>query len=168
MTCDWRGIKTGSRIRHRKPLPPPTIRYWLPANYGLCVRAVTYVRHAVVLDMPRTFERSRDRRLRAYQDMKDGCTAASAPSVRVVLPSAWEEATTEHSESVRWLNANVWSWPSPGLRHQEVHGLAETRQKWNGSSPGYCLMLTLTITEMAGEQVVLFILRSPDVADRRR
>jgi len=52
--------------------------------------------------------------------MKDGCTAASAPSVTAELPSEWEEATTEHSESVRRLNANVWSRHSPGLRHQEV------------------------------------------------
>lgn len=61
MICDWRGIKTGSRTRHRRPLPPPTIRYWLPASYGLCVRPVTYVRHAVMLDMSRKFERSREK-----------------------------------------------------------------------------------------------------------
>jgi len=112
MICDWHSIKTGSRIRQRKPLSPPNIPYWLPASYGSCIRAVTYVRHGVILDMLRTFERSRDRRLRSCQDMKDGCTAASAPSARTELSSAWEEATTEHSKNVRWLNANDWSWPS--------------------------------------------------------
>jgi hypothetical protein len=98
-----------------------------PFPYGLCFRAVTYVRHAVVLVVPRTFERSRDRRLRACQDMKDWCTAASASSAREERPSTWEEATTERRENVRWLNANVWSWPSPGLATKKCHEPAETR-----------------------------------------
>jgi hypothetical protein len=58
MICDWRSIKTGSRTKQREPLSPPTIP--LPASYGLCGWVVTYVRHAVILDMLRTFERNRE------------------------------------------------------------------------------------------------------------
>jgi hypothetical protein len=165
MICDWRSVKTGRRTRQREPLSPPTIPYWLPAIYGLCVRAVTYVRHAVILYMPRTFERSRDRRLRACQDMKDGCTAASAPSAKAERPPVWEEATTEHSENARWLNANVWSWPIPGLATKKCMSRLNSAE-WNDSFPGY--YFDDDDYRDGWRTGGLFILRSPDVADGPR
>jgi hypothetical protein len=159
MICDWRSIKTGSRTRQREPLSPPTI------PCGLCFQAVTYVRHAVIQDVSRTFERSRDRRPWACQDMKDWYTAASAPSARAELSSIWEEAITEHRQYVRWLNAIVWLWASLGLATKTC----TSRKRLSRMKRFFSWILfdddDYRDSCRAGG---LFILRPPDVADRPR
>jgi hypothetical protein len=59
--------------------------------------------------------------------MKDGCTAASAPSARAELSSAWEEATTEHSKKRSLAERQRLVMTQHRTRHQEVHEAAETR-----------------------------------------
>jgi hypothetical protein len=96
------------------------------------------------------------------------CTAASAPSVWAELPSAWEEASSECSESFRWLKANVWSWPSTEVATKDCTGRPRLSQNETIQFQDIFFFFADGDDRDGWRKGGLFTLRPSDVAGRPR